>query len=42
MALHIYAKIDEVMELLMKKLDIEIPEFRLKRHAQFRLVKTPM
>ena len=40
--LHIYTKIDDVMELLMKKLDIAIPEFRLHRHAQFKLIRTPM
>lgn len=34
MALHIYGKIDEVLELLMKKLQIPIPQFSLKRRAE--------
>ena len=38
-ALHIYAKIDDVMEMLMKKLEMPIPDFRLKRHAEFKLIK---
>lgn len=39
MALHIHAKIDDVMVLLMKKLSIEIPKFQLKRYVKFDLVK---
>ena len=37
MALHIYGKIDEVLELLMKKLNIPIPAFSLKRRAEVTL-----
>ena len=36
-ALHIYAKIDDVMRLLMEKLSFEIPQFRLKRYAKLEL-----
>ena len=39
MALHIHAKIDDVMVLLMKKLSIEIPKFQLRRYIKFDLVK---
>ena len=38
MGIHIYAKIDEVMEMLMKKLEIPIPQFKLKRHAELKFV----
>lgn len=34
MALHIHARIDDVMELLMQKLNIPIPQFQLKRYAK--------
>jgi hypothetical protein len=34
MGLHIYGKIDEVLELLMKKLNIPVPQFSLKRRAE--------
>ena len=37
MGLHIYAKIDDVLELLMKKLNIPIPAFTLKRRAEVSL-----
>ena len=36
-ALCIYAKIDDVFELLMKKLDMKIPEFRLRRYGELKL-----
>lgn len=36
-ATQIYAKIDDVLELLMKKLSMAIPIFTLKRHARFTL-----
>ena len=34
MGLHIHAKIDDVMVLLMKKLSIEIPKFQLRRYCK--------
>ena len=37
MALNIHAKIDDVFELLMKKLNMTIPEFRLKRYGELKL-----
>ena len=36
-ALHIFARIDDVMRLLMEKLSIEIPKFQLKRYAKLQL-----
>lgn len=35
--LNIYAKIDDVFELLMKKLSYEIPEYRLERHIKIQV-----
>jgi len=35
--MHIFAKIDDVTELLMAKLGYDIPEFRLKRYAKMEL-----
>lgn len=32
--IHIHAMIDDVMRLLMKKLEIPIPEWRLKRYVR--------
>lgn len=39
-ALHIYAQIDTVMEMLMKKLNMVIPPFQLNRYANFNIQKS--
>jgi hypothetical protein len=39
-ALVIHAKCDDMMKILMKKLDLEVPEFRLNRRVQFTLDKS--
>ena len=39
MGLHIYAKIEDVFTLLMKKLNIAIPKFALKRYASIKLTE---
>ncbi len=36
-ATQIFAKIDDVMRMLMTKLEVQIPQFLLKRYAQFKL-----
>ena len=36
-ALQIYAKIDDVMAMLMAKLNLSIPKFKLRRHAKLTL-----
>jgi hypothetical protein len=33
----IHAKIDDVFEILMKKLSLQIPQFNLKRYAKIEL-----